>query len=182
MKSFAIVKQFYVLEYLRSCLISGLIVDGGQICMGTLAINIISLVLSVLSFVVALFAVIYAKRQANQMRQANRIALYAGRMEIFNSFREVGRMLTGNGAEIPKPAVIDFYKHVEASKFVFSREPQVHGELEAFWRALDELVELQRRSDPASRQKALSVVNDCEIRKSRIHDLLESVLRKVGDV
>ena len=132
-----------------------------------MAINIISLVLSVLSFVVALCAAIYAKRQALQMRQANRIALYAGQMEIFNAFREVGRSLTGNGAD-PKPAVIDFYKHVEASKFVFSREPQVHGELQAFWQALDELVELQRRTDPASKQKALSVVDDCEIRESEL--------------
>lgn len=138
--------------------------------------------ISIVAAIVSVLSVVYAIRMADQARRANRIALYPRQIEIFRAFREIGGSLTNHGVEIPKAVVLDFYKHVEDSNFVFSSDPRVHNELEAFYRGLDELVELQRRTDPASIQKASSTLEDCEARKLRIQDLLESVLRKVGNV
>jgi hypothetical protein len=142
----------------------------------------ISVGIALLGLLVAVLSAVYTKRTADQARHANRIALYPARNEIFRAFREVGGTLTAHGVDIPKAAVLDFHTHVEASKSVFSSNPRLHEELEAFYRSLDELVELQRRSDPASVQKALRTLEDCEARKVRIQELLESVLPEVGDV
>ena len=142
----------------------------------------VSVGISLLALLVAGLSALYTKRTAEEAHQTNRIALYPARNEIFRAFREVGGNLTAHGTEIPKPVVLDFYKHVEASKFVFSSKPQVPKELEAFYRGLDELVELQRRTDPVSNKKAFSTLEDCEARKLRTQKLLESVLREAGDV
>jgi len=142
----------------------------------------ISVGISIVAVLVSVLSAIYAHRTASQARRANRIALYPAQNEIFRAFREVGGSLTSHGVEIPKTVVLHFYKHIEDSKFVFSSDPQVHNELEAFYRGLDELIELQRRTDSVSVQKALSMVEACEARKLRIQELLESVLCKAGDV
>jgi len=81
--------------------------------------------------------------------------------------------LTAAGVDIRKNEV-NFYPFVEESKFLFSKK--IHQEMEALWRGVDEIVELQRR--PTESSVAQARLQECERRILRIKEIMQPYLRQ----
>jgi len=138
--------------------------------------------ITLLFFLVAVLAALYARWAATAARRQNEIAIHNEKLKIFKAFLDFRTKLTAHGTNVSeRDLYLELYPQVQLSEFYYSHA--VYDEFEKFFDCLRKMIELRElaalNKDKDTISNKHAQLNACRKAANQIDEVMKNDLRLI---